>query len=427
MGLIMKKSIIIIGGGFAGVWSALSAVRCGKELQKENEVEVVLVSKDHYYGLRPRYYEQDLTAVRVPLDKFLKPAGIKFVMGEVSSIDHLHKTITLTNKEKISYDRLILAAGSQLYYPSIPGLREYSFNTDSYDASVKLAGHLDALPKQVLAGQFTAVVIGGSFTGLEVATELVERLTRIAHSCGQADKVRVIIVDGHEVGSALGVQAQPIIMEALKELKIEVINNEKVIAIDQAGIQLNSGIIIKSQTVIWAGGMRANPLTTQFPGKKDHLERIVVDAYLKISTVRDCFSAGDTSAAMTDDKHVSLMSCQHAMPQGRIAGHNAVADLFGKTLLMYRQEKYVTCLDLGKWGALYSEGWDRRVISQGAAAKKTKQYINQERIYPPLSENPEDLLLAASPVFKSLPQHLIWKNSKNSQEKKESISIQSRL
>lgn len=433
----MKKTVIIIGGGFGGVWGALSAARCRKELKKESEVEILLISKDVYYGLRPRYYEADLKPVRVPLSKFLEPVGVKLLMGEVTGIDHLNKTIQLSNEKRLFYDRLILAAGSQIYYPSIVGLSEYSFDTDSYGAAVKLAGHLEGLPEKPLTGRFTAVVVGGSFTGLEVATGLVERMKQVAESCGQVEQVRVIIVDGHEVGSALGAQAQPIIAEALKELKIEVINRVKIMAISQNQVFLDSGEIISSQTIIWAGGLRANPLTALFPTKKDSLDRLILDAHLKITDVKDCFSAGDTGAAMTDDKHFSLMSCQHAMPQGRIAGYNAVADLFAKPLLIYRQEKYVTCLDLGRAGALYSEGWDRQVISQGLAAKKIKLYINQERIYPPLNENAEDLLEAANPVFKPLSKevahgkdknkYLIWGGSEIDPEQQGNISIQSKL
>ena len=74
-----------------------------------------------------------------------------------------------------------------------------------------------------------------------MATGLVERMKQVAESCGQVEQVRVIIVDGHEVGSALGAQAQPIIAEALKELKIEVINRVKIMAISQNQVFLDSG------------------------------------------------------------------------------------------------------------------------------------------------------------------------------------------
>jgi NADH:quinone reductase (non-electrogenic) len=110
---------------------------------------------------------------------------------------------------------------------------------------------------------------------------------------------------------------------------------------------------------------------------------------------------------MMDDTHASVMSCQHGRPMGRFAGHNVVADLLGRPLLPLRIDWYVTCLDLGPWGAVYTEGWDRRVIVQGEAAKKIKREINCHRIYPPRSRDRREILAAAAPVVQipPLPRH----------------------
>ncbi|MNE82370.1 NADH dehydrogenase-like protein [compost metagenome] len=96
------------------------------------------------------------------------------------------------------------------------------------------------------------------------------------------------------------------------------------------------------------------------------------------------FAAGDVALAQTDDHgNHALMSCQHAMSMGRYAGHNVAADLLGQATLNYEQELYVTCLDLGPWGAVYTEGWERSVMMQGDEAKALKRQINSEWIYPP--------------------------------------------
>jgi NADH:ubiquinone reductase (H+-translocating) len=65
---------------------------------------------------------------------------------------------------------------------------------------------------------------------------------------------------------------------------------------------------------------------------------------------------------------------------------------------------YVTCLDLGEWGAVYTEGWDRRVTATGPAAKQTKQTINRQRIYPPRSRDPSEIFAAATPVIQPPPR-----------------------
>ena len=99
------------------------------------------------------------------------------------------------------------------------------------------------------------------------------------------------------------------------------------------------------------------------------------------------YATGGTAFAATDDQgHNTLMSCQHVMNVGRAAGHNAAADLLVIPPISYSQPNYVTCLVLGAWGAVYTEGWDRIVKLAGADAKALKHRINTEWIYPPKAD-----------------------------------------
>src|SRR6516165_5491302 len=101
---------------------------------------------------------------------------------------------------------------------------------------------------------------------------------------------------------------------------------------------------------------------------------------------------------MMDATHSSVMSCQHGRPMGRFAGHNVVCDLLNLPLLPLNIDWYTTILDLGPWGAVYTEGWDRHVVAQQAAAKRTKETINRQRIYPPPSRDRRQILDAAAPI-----------------------------
>jgi NADH dehydrogenase len=87
-----------------------------------------------------------------------------------------------------------------------------------------------------------------------------------------------------------------------------------------------------------------------------------------------------------DDGNYALMSCQHATRMGAFAGNNAAAELLGVPTKRYHQKNYVTCLELGEAGALFTRGWEREVTMVGDVAKKTKQEINTAWIYPPLAE-----------------------------------------
>jgi NADH dehydrogenase len=150
--------------------------------------------------------------------------------------------------------------------------------------------------------------------------------------------------------------------------------------------------------------MRANPLTRLFPVERDRLGRVPVDEFLRVRGVAKVFAAGDAAWAPLDGRHVSVMPCQHGRPMGRFAGHNVVCDLFGLPLLPLHIDWYVTVLDLGSWGAVYTAGWDRHVVAKGEAAKQAKQVINRQRIYPPLTRARREILDAAAPVVQKPPE-----------------------
>jgi NADH dehydrogenase len=132
------------------------------------------------------------------------------------------------------------------------------------------------------------------------------------------------------------------------------------------------------------------------PGARDALGRVVVDAVLRAPAAPEVFCAGDAAAADTGDGHRTLQSCQHAGQLGRVAGENAARDLIGLPLVPYTQLRYVTCLDLGRSGAVITQGWERRVEKAGAEGKAVKRLINTQVIYPPADGTAEALLASSS-------------------------------
>src|SRR5262249_2164044 len=161
--------------------------------------------------------------------------------------------------------------------------------------------------------------------------------------------------------------------EALAALGIETRLGIEIVAIGPSGVTLKSGEEIPAATLVWCAGMRANPLTQLFPVEHDRFGRIPVDAFMRVNGVANVFAAGEVAWEMRDDGHGWVMSCQPGRPRGRFAGHNVVCDLFGLPMLPLRIPWYVTVLDLGPRGAVYTEGWERNVVTIGEAAKRTKQ------------------------------------------------------
>jgi NADH dehydrogenase len=406
------QHIVVIGGGFAGLWSAVGAARKLDELGvRPDRVLVTLINRDAFHGIRVRFYEPDLRDVRVPLDDVLGPVGVRRLEGSVTGIDFAASVVsveTAAGPAGVPYDRLVLAAGSRLHRPDVPGLREHALSVDTYAEAAALAEHLHGLHRRPRApGRSTAVIIGAGPTGIEAACEMPARLRGAAGpggGNGAAAAARVILVDSAPtIGSHLGRHARPVIEEALAGLSVEVRTHVTAHAIDPAGVTLDTGERIPALTTVWAAGMRASALTECFPVERDRLGRLPVDRFLKVRGMEHVFAAGDVARALVDGEHAAMMSCQFGRPMGRLAGHNVVCDLLGAEPLPMHIEHYSTILDLGPWGALYTTGWDRKILAAGAAAKETKRTINCVRIYPPRTRDRRAILDAAAPVLQAPP------------------------
>jgi NADH dehydrogenase len=403
------KNVVVLGSGFAGLWAAVGAARRLDELQiPARDVRVTVISSQPFHDIRVRNYEADLTACRIPLSAVLDPVGVAHITADVTAIDTAARTITFSGSGGFGsqdYDRLVFALGSSVVKPDLPGLREFGFDIDTYDQAMRLSRHLASLADgPATPGAATAVVVGAGLTGIETACELPGRLTELL-SDRDGCTPRVLLVDRNPfVGSDMGDSARPLIEAALADSGVEVLTGVGVTALDAEGVTLSNGQRVEAGTVVWCAGMRANALTALFGIERDRLGRLPVDDFLRVVGVPGVFVAGDVAAAKMDDQHLSVMSCQHGRPMGRYAGYNVVGDLLGEAMLPLRIPWYVTVLDLGPAGALYTEGWDRQVVAHGAPAKATKRVINTERIYPPLDGDRAKIFAAAAPELQTRPQ-----------------------
>lgn len=383
--------IVIIGAGFAGMYAALSAARL-RDIQgvSPEKLEIALVAPEPTLVVRPRLYEPKPETLTAPLQDVLKAIDVVYVQGHAEAIDTKSGVVEIAAtqgaRKKLSYDRLVVATGSRLFRPNVPGLAEHGFSVDQLDDAIALDRHLHKLSSRPASkARNTVVVAGGGFTGIEAATEVPSRLREIL---GKDAQLRVVIVDRNEaIAPDMGAGPRPIIQDALRKLGVETRLGVGVASLDKSGVTLSSGEHIECETVIWAAGMRAAPLTTQIPAERDQFGRLLVDRDLRVPSASGVFATGDAARAACDDVgNYALMSCQHATRMGAFAGNNAAAELLGVPTRPYHQKAYVTCLDLGEAGALFTRGWERTVEMVGDVAKKTKQEINTVWIYPPKAE-----------------------------------------
>ncbi|TGD97621.1 NAD(P)/FAD-dependent oxidoreductase [Methylobacterium nonmethylotrophicum] len=410
----MTGRIVVVGGGFAGLWAAAAAARA-RDLLGGVEA-VTLVAPGRFHEIRVRCYEADLAPLRVAYDDVLGPIGIAHVDATVAGIDAAGRQVALRADRgngapaSLGYDRLVLAAGSALRLPDVPGVAA-GFDVDTVTGAERLADHLARLGEGGLgrgqAGRWTALVVGGGLVGLEIACELPARLARARDRAGEAGPVETIVIDpAARAGAAMGAAA-PAIRQALAAAGVAYRGGAGVAEIGAAGVTLSDGTRLPALTVVLATGFRASPLAGDLDVPLDPLGRLPVDALLRVEGVPDVYAAGDVAVAQADAAgHRTVMSCQHARPMGRIAGHNAACDLAGRPQdrIPFAAPDYVTVLDLGAWGAAYTAGWTREhLVSVGAAAKAVKRTINGSRIYPPLDRDPAAILAAAAPVIQARP------------------------
>ena len=384
------EKIVVVGGGFAGLWAALTAA--AENDRHGGDIKVTLVSRDAYLTMRPRLYEKNPENLRAALRPVVEPMAIELVEAEINALDLKGRSVAGTGSNgetlRLGYDRLIVATGSVLRAPPIPGAEDHAWTIDTYEGAVALDDQLRHMmttaPNQ--PGQGTVVIVGAGMTGIELATEMRQRLESHGDAAVAAG-ARVVLVDqARVVGPDLGDAPRPFIEDALRAAGVETRLGVGVAGIEANGVVLSNGEQIECATTVVTTGLRASPLAAEFPLERDDLGRIPVDATLRVKGVAGVFAAGDMARAYADDDHLALMSCQHSITMGKFAGHNAARDLLGLPLTPYRQSRYVTCIDLGRSGALFTMGWDRQVQQTGAEAKRTKRKIVTETIYPPTED-----------------------------------------
>lgn len=357
-----RRSIVIVGGGFAGLHAAIGA-RDTLGLAN-NSVQVHLINPTPDLVVKPRLYERDLSGVSVPLADLLEPIRVRLHVASADQIDSSGRTVTLDNSDVVNWDELIIASGSKLQTPEGQNVH----CVDTLEQAKALRAALEA--RKAGGGAVRITVVGGGFTGLEVATEL-------------ASEGHVTLVSADGVADGYRADARKLIVNVLRYLEIRVCTGSAVAHVGPDCVRLLDGSEIASDVVVWATGPRAASIAAQIAADTDESGRLLVDDHLRVAP--GIWAAGDAASARVSRSQRSVMSCQHAIPQGRLAGENAAASAMGARPRKYRQPGYLTCLSLGSYGALLTSGFDRRrVLAVGEEGARFKRAINLGILYPRL-------------------------------------------
>jgi len=268
---------------------------------------------------------------------------VRFLMGTVSAIDTHDKTVTVHMHQEtmsLSYDYLIIAAGSQSHYFGQQAIEQYAFGLKTLSEAVVLRNHLlkcfenaawidDPDEKQALT---TMVVVGGGPTGLETAGALRELYHYVLRKefSNQIDqpqsKVLLIEMQDHLLNGYPD-RLQSAARKQLEDMGVEVILGNSVVDADDHSITLSDGSIIPTQTLVWAAGVKASPLAEMLDIPLQRGNRVPVRPTLEIRDRNNIYVVGDM--AYLEDSHGEPypMLIPVAKQQGILAAKNIVQRL----------------------------------------------------------------------------------------------------
>src|SRR6185436_13796392 len=177
----------------------------------------------------------------------------------------------------LPYDRLVVATGSRMRRPPVPGA-EAAFSVDTQAEAIAFDQRLGEVARDV--AEPTVAVVGAGFTGIELALELRDRL--VAHGAdGAAERLRIVLIDRAEtVGPELGPGPRTEIEAALAAAGVELRLGAAVQTLAADRVSFADGSVLAADAVVLATGMAASPFAAQVPGARDRLGRAIVDAAL---------------------------------------------------------------------------------------------------------------------------------------------------
>ncbi|MBU1038948.1 NAD(P)/FAD-dependent oxidoreductase [Patescibacteria group bacterium] len=371
-GRLTKPRLLIIGSGFAGLYSLWY-------LKKQGgwpDFDISLITSVNYFLFTPLLHEVaagSLSAGNVvePLrNKF--PANIKIILDEVKTVNLDSRQVVTKAGRSLVYDYLVVAPGTRTNWFKVSGALENSWPLKTLAEALAIKNQLIANLEQAtnlwedsqqqlkLEKLLTWVIVGGGPTGVEMAAELSHLVkgTVVKLYPALAAKIKIILVQRgsellKEFSPRFGQQAR----QKLTAQGVSIKFNSEVTLVNQVGLQLKSGEFINSQLVIWLAGVK--PVAIAWQGDLDMVNngRIKIQSNLQLFNYSNVYVLGD-SAALLDKETNKLLPqlAQVAVGQAKITAHNLWAERKNKPLKEFVYKSKGNLVSLGQWLALAEIG-----------------------------------------------------------------------
>lgn len=339
------RRVVILGGGFGGVYAALELLK----RDRGRELEITLVNRENFFLFTPMLHEVaagdlDLTHIVNPLRKMLRGAAL--FHGDVEGVDLERRVVRVSHgrdphAHELPFDHLIVGVGSVTNFFGLPGLEEHAVTMKTLGDAIHLRNgviaHLEeadfeccALLREPL---LHVVVAGGGFAGVETVGGLhdfLEEALRFYPNLRRGHVKLTLVHSGDRILPELGPELGEYTRRRLEERGIEVRTNTRVTGATGETVTLSDGTTLRSRTLVWTAGTAPHPILDTLPVAKER-GRIRVDAHLAVPGAPGVWAVGDC-AAVPDPATGGTCppTAQHAIRQASVVAHNVLAAEAGR-------------------------------------------------------------------------------------------------
>lgn len=358
----MKKHIVIIGGGFAGVNLANS-------LANINQFEITLVDKNNYNFFPPLIYQVasgflETSSIAYPFRKLFKgKKNIHFWMGEFLGVTQNKNSVILSNGV-LTYDYLVFATGTETNYFGLENVKKNAIPMKTLDDALNMRNILlqrmekanitrDLSEKKKL---LTVVIVGGGPTGVEVSGVFAEMSKKIIKSeYPQLSKLGLatihLINQGETLLAPMSEKSQKYTQKSLEKLGVKIKLNTQVTDYDGEKVSFKDGTFIETRNLIWAAGVSAMIFKGIPSNCYSRNNRLIVDENNKINGTRNIYAIGDTCIMQSIDKKFENghpQVAQVAIQQGKNLAYNLIAENNNKPLKPFKYNDKGSMAIIGK-------------------------------------------------------------------------------
>lgn len=366
--------ILVVGGGYVGMYTALRLQGKLKRELREGTVQVVVVDPEPYMTYQPFLPEAAAGSISprhvvVPLRRVLPLCRV--VIGEVTAVDHPKRTATVktlaTEEEgagavEVAYDEIVLAPGSVARTLPVPGLADFGIGFKTVEEAIGLRNHVleqldiasSTRDPAVRDAALTFVFVGGGYAGVEALAEL-EDMARYAvryyHNIKPED-MKWILVEATgrilpEVGEEMGRYA----VRELRGRNIDVRLDTRLASCENRVAVLDDGSRFPTRTLVWTAGVRPHPILAATSLPLNERGRLTCTAALRVDGVEHAWGAGDAAAVPDVTAGEPGKECapnaQHAVRQSKVLAENIAAALSGGTVVDYAHKYAGSVASLG--------------------------------------------------------------------------------